>query len=274
MNHTYKSADGLTLHYLDQGAGLPLICLPGLTRNAQDFDFMRAHFPDIRFIRPDYRGRGKSDWADPATYTVPAEAGDILTLMDHLKLKQAALLGTSRGGLIAMGLARAAKDRLLGVCLNDIGPVIEQAGLDDISTYVGRRPSQKTYEEAAVARAQAMTGFRHVPMERWRAEVQNHYLQTQSGLELRYDPKLREAVVAAFAAQAPDLWPYFDALDGLPTALLRGETSDLLSRETAEEMRKRRPDMLYSEVADRGHIPFLDEPESVALLQVWLKEMQ
>ncbi|MEY8097105.1 alpha/beta fold hydrolase [Falsihalocynthiibacter sp. S25ZX9] len=274
MNHTYKSVDGLTLNYMDQGAGLPVICLPGLTRNAQDFDYLVPHFPNIRIIRPDYRGRGKSDWADPTTYTVPVEAGDILALMDYLDLEKAALLGTSRGGLIAMGLARAAKNRLLGVCLNDIGPVIEQTGLDDIAQYLGRPPAQKNYQDAAVARANYLTGFRNVPMSRWQEEVQNQFSQIDDGLALRYDPRLRDTVLATFNAPAPDLWPYFDALDGLPTALLRGETSDLLSRETAEEMLRRRPDMFFTQVADRGHIPFLDEPESLELIRSWLGKMQ
>lgn len=274
MNKTYKSADGYTLNYMDQGTGFPLICLPGLTRNARDFDYMVPHFPDLRIIRPDYRGRGKSDWADPATYTVPVEAGDILGLMDHLNLEKAAFLGTSRGGLIAMGLARAASNRLLGVCLNDIGPVIEQTGLDGIAQHLGRAPSQKTYEDAAQARASHLTGFRNVPMTRWIEDVQNQFALTEDGLTLRYDPLLRDAVLATFDAPAPDLWPYFEALEGLPTALLRGETSDLLSPQTAEKMKKNRPDMLFAQVADRGHIPFLDEPESLALIRAWLKEMQ
>jgi pimeloyl-ACP methyl ester carboxylesterase len=274
VNKTYQSKDGLTLNYLDQGEGFPLICLPGLTRNAQDFDHFVPHFPDVRIIRPDYRGRGKSEWADPATYTVPHEAGDILALMDHLGLEKAALLGTSRGGLIAMGLASAAHDRLLGVCLNDIGPEIPKAGLDAIVGYVGRRPEQKTYEEAALAREAASPGFRNVPHERWLAEVRAHYTQTPDGLELRYDARLRDAIAAFADKPAPDMWPYFEALNGLPTALIRGETSDVLSKETAEEMRRRRPDMHFVEVPDRGHIPFLDEGESLAVLRAWLKEMQ
>lgn len=274
MNQTYKSRDGLSLNYLDQGEGLPLICLPGLTRNAQDFDYLVPHLPDVRIIRPDYRGRGKSDWADPETYTVPVEAGDILTLMDHLGFEKAAFLGTSRGGLISMGLACAAKDRLLGVCLNDIGPEIPKPGLDAIVEYVGRRPAQKTFEEAASARAKFMQEFSDVPMSRWLAEVKAHYLETELGLELRYDPRLREPI-AAFADQpAPDMWPYFDALSGIPTALLRGETSDVLSSQTAEKMQQRRPDMLFATIPKRGHIPFLDEPESLALIRAWLEKMK
>jgi pimeloyl-ACP methyl ester carboxylesterase len=123
----YDSADGLRLAYRDEGDGRPLICLAGLTRNATDFDYLAAHLDGVRLIRPDYRGRGASAWADPATYTVPVEAGDVLRLMDHLGLDKAAV--TSRGGLIAMTLAALAKDRLTGVCLNDIGPEIAAPGL-------------------------------------------------------------------------------------------------------------------------------------------------
>jgi pimeloyl-ACP methyl ester carboxylesterase len=205
---------------------------------------------------------------------VPHEAGDILALMDHLHLEKAALLGTSRGGLIAMGLASAAHERLLGVCLNDIGPEIPKSGLDAIVDYVGRRPAQKTYAEAALARAALSTGFRNVPPERWLEEVRAHYTETSDGLELRYDARLRDAIAAFADKPAPDMWPYFEALKGLPTALLRGETSDVLSVETTDEMRRRRPDMHFAQVPDRGHIPFLDEEESLEVLRTWLQEMQ
>ncbi len=121
MKH-YLSTDGLTLAYRDEGEGLPVIALAGLTRNSDDFNFVAPHLHGIRLIRPDYRGRGASDWAPYVTYTIEVELMDVLHLMDHLGLKRAAILGTSRGGLIAMGLATVVKDRLLGVCLNDIGP--------------------------------------------------------------------------------------------------------------------------------------------------------
>ncbi len=155
---SFTSADGLTLHYTDEGKGLPVIALAGLTRNGADFDHVAPHLP-VRLIRPDYRGRGQSDWADPATYTIPQEAADVLALMDHLGLEKAAILGTSRGGLIAMMLAATAKDRLLGVALNDIGPEIAAKGLDVIKDYIGRNPAQKTYAEAAEARAKLWTHF-------------------------------------------------------------------------------------------------------------------
>ncbi|WP_373636506.1 alpha/beta fold hydrolase [Yoonia sp. BS5-3] len=264
----FQTSDGVNLHYLDEGTGTPIIALPGLTRNAADFDHVAPHLTG-RLIRPDYRGRGQSDWADHSTYTVPQEARDILELMGHLKLEKAALLGTSRGGIIAMMLAATAHDRLLGVALNDIGPVIEEAGLDVIMDYIGHNPAQKTYQEAAEARAKLWTDFTDVPMERWLAEVRGQYRETEQGLVIRYDPKLRDAMIAASASPTPDLWPLFDALVGLPLALIRGANSDLLSAQTAEAMRARRPDMICANIPGRGHVPFLDEPQALDALRQW-----
>ncbi|MBR2658012.1 MAG: alpha/beta hydrolase [Loktanella sp.] len=269
----YHSHDGLVLHYSDQGSGVPMIALAGLTRNGADFDHVAPHLP-VRLIRPDYRGRGLSDWADPATYTVAQEAADVLALMDHLGLERAAILGTSRGGLIAMLLAATANDRLIGVALNDIGPDIAPSGLEVIKGYLGRNPPQKTYAEAAEARATLWTHFEGVPMDRWQAEVRAHYQQTPDGLVIRYDPKLRDAVLNTGAQPVPDLWPLFDALNGLPLALIRGANSDLLTQETADEMARRRPDMIRSDVPGRGHVPFLDEPAALAALHQWLDKLQ
>lgn len=270
---SYTSDDGLRLHFTDEGTGIPVVALAGLTRNGADFDHVAPHLP-VRLIRPDYRGRGQSDWADPATYTIPQEAADVLALMDHLGLEKAAILGTSRGGLIAILLAATAKDRLIGVALNDIGPEIAERGLDVIKDYVGRNPVQKTYAEAAAAREKLWSHFENIPMARWLAEVKAHYRQTSDGLVIRYDPRLRDAVLAAAAQPAPDLWPLFDALAGLPLALIRGANSDLLTVETADQMSRRRPDMIRADVPGRGHVPFLDEPEALRALHLWLKELQ
>lgn len=268
----FDAADGTKLFYTDTGKGIPIIALAGLTRNGRDFDHVAPHIP-TRFIRLDYRGRGLSDWADPATYTIPQEAQDTLALMDHLGLKQAAILGTSRGGLIAMLLAATAKDRLLGVALNDIGPEIALAGLEVIKNYIGKTPPQKTYQEAAEVRAQTWTHFDGVPMARWLREVQNHYEETPDGLKLRYDPKLRDAVLAAGAQPAPDLWPLYDAMNGLPLALIRGANSDLLTEDTADKMLERRMDMIRADIAGRGHVPFLDEELALDALAEWLEDL-
>ena len=271
---TFTTSDGLNLHYTDEGTGLPVLALAGLTRSGLDFDYVAPHLKGVRLIRLDYRGRGKSDWADDwATYSIPIEGRDAVELLDHLSINKAAVLGTSRGGLIAMVLAATVKERLLGIALNDLGPELETSGLDVIRDYLGRNPAWKTHEEAAAKKANAMTGFANVPAERWRAEVEKLYKETPAGLQITYDPKLRDAVLAAGEQPAPDLWPLFDLMQGLPLACIRGANSDLLSADTLVEMQKRRPDMITATVPDRAHIPFLDEPEALAALNQWLETL-
>jgi len=270
MTQFFTTSDGTRIAYRDEGKGTPLFCLPGLTRTIHDFDYMIPHLPPCRLIRMDYRGRGESQWTGAATYTVPQEAKDALELLDHLGVDKAALLGTSRGGLIAMVLAATARDRLLGICFNDIGPEIHKPGLERIMDYVGRNPRVKTYDALAQALPANMPGFANVAPSRWLEEAQLHYKSTPEGLRITYDPALRESFLAAFKGPEVDLWPLFDACAGLPLALIRGGNSDLLSQACADEMRKRRPDMGFANVPDRAHIPFLDEPEAVAILQQFL----
>jgi pimeloyl-ACP methyl ester carboxylesterase len=270
----FTAADGTGLHYVDEGTGLPVLALSGLTRNGTDFDYVAPHLHDVRLIRLDYRGRGQSDWADAATYKVPVEAGDALALLDHLSLPAAAILGTSRGGLIGMGLAAHVPARVLGLALNDIGPAIAAEGLDVIRGYVGRNPGQKTLAEAVAMRASLLGGFAGAPQARWEEEVRKHYRETPDGLAINYDPALREAVLADAGDLAPDLWPIWDRIGPIPLALIRGANSDLMTAETAAEMRRRRPDLIYAEVPDRGHVPFLDEPEALAALHAWLERVR
>ena len=268
----FTTSDGTGIAYDDRGSGTPILCLSGLTRSMGDFDYVLPVLDDCRVIRMDYRGRGESDWANPKTYQVPVEARDAVELLDHLDVPAAAILGTSRGGLIAMTLAALAKQRLTGVCLNDIGPDIAPAGLDDIRGYLGRRPAERTLAEAVEARSTRLPGFANVPRERWERETERSYRETADGLELRYDPGLRDAVLAPDGASgpAPDLWPLFDMFEDLPLALIRGANSNLLAPETADEMRRRRPDMIFADVPDRGHVPFLDEPEAVRAIRAWV----
>jgi pimeloyl-ACP methyl ester carboxylesterase len=266
----FTTEDGLRLAYRDEGKGVPLIALAGLTRNGDDFNFVAPHLSGVRLIRPDYRGRGHSQWGDPASYTIEQEARDVLGLMDHLGLAHAAILGTSRGGLIAMLLAATAKERLRGVCLNDIGPVVAPEGLAAIAAYIGRNPGANSYEAAAEARARTAVGFANVPPERWLADVRNLFTETETGLAINYDPALAHGF--AEGAEIPPLWPLFDALDGLPLALIHGAESDILSQDTADEMRRRRPDMRYVRLEDRGHVPWLDEPGALGVIHAWLTE--
>lgn len=265
----FPAEDGAMLAYRDAGRGLPLLCLPGLTRSMADFDYLAPHLPPLRLIRMDYRGRGASAWTGAASYTVAQEARDALALLDHLGVARAAILGTSRGGLIGMLLGATARDRVLGLCLNDVGPEIARDGLARIADYVGRHPAARTRAEYADLLSRS-PGFVGVPMSRWLDEARRLSIETPAGLRIPYDPALREAFLAAFDQPPVDLWPLLDALQGLPLALIRGANSDLLTAETARKMRLRRPDMAFAEVPDRAHIPFLDEPQSLDLIRRFL----
>lgn len=262
----FRTSDGVTLVYDDIGQGPALLCLAGLTRNARDFDYVAPHLSAYRLICLDYRGRGRSDHAPVDSYCPAVEARDVLELMAHLQLPQTAILGTSRGGLVAMVLAAHAKEVLTGVILNDIGPEIAAPGLDKIKDYLGRPLPHKTLEALAVAYPAAYPEFSNVPPGRWRDEAARRAIETPDGLVLNYDTALREAVLGQGAQPVPDLWPLFQALEGVPLGLIRGARSDLLSSATAAEMCRRRPDMIFAEVPGRGHVPFLDEPESLAVI--------
>jgi pimeloyl-ACP methyl ester carboxylesterase len=269
----FQSGDGARLAYRDEGAGVPVLALAGLTRDGRDFDYLAPHLEGVRLIRLDSRGRGGSQWTGAATYTVAQEARDVLALLDHLQLPAAAILGSSRGGLLGMVIAAMARNRLNGLCFNDVGPELERAGLERIGGYVGQPPSAHTLREAADQLRLAAHGFDDVADERWAEEAVRRFTETADGLTLTYDPALKDAFLAAFDQPPVDLWPLFDACAGLPLALIRGANSDLMSDATARAMQARRPDMAYAEIPGRGHIPFLDEPAALACIRSWLQKL-
>lgn len=266
----FSAADGTRLAYRDDGRGKVLLALAGLTRDGRDFDYLARHLPDVRLIRLDSRGRGGSDRADPETYTVAQEARDALALLDHLRVGRAAVIGSSRGGLLGMSMVALAPERVAGLCFNDVGPVLQRDGLMRIGTYMGVKPAVATLAEAADRMAAANPGFQNVPPLRWEEEAVRHYVQTPDGLALPYDPALRIGFDRAMAAPLPELWPLFDACAGIPLALIRGANSDVLARATADAMQARRPDLIRAELPGRGHVPFLDEPEALAAIRRWL----
>ncbi|WP_170362458.1 alpha/beta fold hydrolase [Ruegeria arenilitoris] len=266
----FTTSDDRRLFFDDIGAGTPVLCLAGLTRNSQDFAFLAPHITDVRMITMDYRGRGQSDHdPDYMNYNIVRESLDVIELLDHLRLDRAVVLGTSRGGLIAMALAVSHPERLSGVILNDVGPVIDPVGIAKIMDYVGKQPTSKTYDEAAKILQQVMEQqFPGVSLDRWRQQAEIQYELTDDGLTLRYDPALRTAVLEQTAAgKFPDLWMFFEALRDIPTGVIRGANSDVLGKDTLVEMHKRHPDLISAEIPDRGHVPFLDEPQSLALMR-------
>ncbi|WP_101068836.1 alpha/beta fold hydrolase [Roseovarius salinarum] len=266
----FRTSDGLALHYEDDGEGRPVLCLAGLTRNARDFTFLAPHMRDCRLIRLDSRGRGESDYdPDYMNYNVIREGHDAIELLDHLELDRVTVIGTSRGGLIAMALAASHPERLAGVVLNDIGPVVGPAGLARIMDYVGKEPPYTDYEDAADGLLAASGDeFPGVPRERWRAQAENMWVEKPGGgLGLRYDANLHRALLEQSASGAqPDLWMFFEALAEIPVGVLRGANSDILDPGTVEGMHRRHPGLISASVPDRGHVPFLDEPVSLDLI--------
>ena len=199
----------------------------------------------------------------------------MLELLDHLGLPRVMVVGTSRGGLIAMVLAATVKDRLAGVLLNDIGPELAPEGLANIMTYLGIAPKARAMPRwrGRCGRAWA-SAFPACPTEKWLSLARRWFDEGPDGLALNYDARIRDGVEATAGQPAADMWPLFDALQGIPLAVVRGANSDLLTAETVARMRERRPDLIVAEVPERGHVPFLDEPEAQAALAELLARVE
>lgn len=273
----FTTSDGVSLHYEDEGSGPPILCLAGLTRNATDFNYLVPHLGGHRVIRLDYRGRGQSEYPDDfMTYNILREGQDAVELMDHLGLDTVTLIGTSRGGLIAMALSVTHPGRMNGVVLNDIGPEVASIGLERIMDYVGTEPPFADLDTAAVAlKAGHEAGFPGVSAERWREQAEFMWTDKPGGgVGLRYDARLRDALIGqAGVGEAPDLWQLFDGLRDLPLAAIRGANSDLFAAETLEQMAARHPGMIAATVPDRGHVPFLDEAEALDAIHRLLEQI-
>ena len=266
----YAAPDGLKLHARIYGETnsdhLPVVCLPGLTRNARDFHEL-ALYLSARAVVPrkviafDYRGRGQSEYdPDVANYNVGVEASDILAGLAALGIKEAAFIGTSRGGLIIHVLAAMRPEALKAVVLNDIGPVIEAGGLAHIRSYLDPSPQPKTLAEAVSAQRSVHGGdFPALADADWKRMVWALSRQTDQGLIPDFDPKLVETLAGLDLTQPlPALWLQFEALSAVPLLAIRGANSRLLSVETLEEMGKRHPAMRTITVEGQGHAPFLE----------------
>jgi pimeloyl-ACP methyl ester carboxylesterase len=267
----WQSADGLRLHYRDYPGRTDrpaILCIPGLTRNARDFEGVAERLAgQWRLLCLDLRGRGGSDKAaNPASYNPLVYLQDVQILLAQIALPRVILFGTSLGGLVSVFLAAAARARLAGLLLNDVGPVIEEAGLDHIRAYVGRYESWPTWVHAARALKEAQ-GSRYPDwdLDRWIAHAKRTCRLNASGnVVFDYDMAIAEPLKAP--AAAVDLWPAFDALRGIPALVVRGALSDILSAAIAEEMARRNPDLEVATVPRVGHAPTLEEPEAAAAI--------
>jgi pimeloyl-ACP methyl ester carboxylesterase len=268
--------DGLKLHYRDypgDAAKPPLLCLPGLTRNVRDFaDFAERYSPSHRVIAFEFRGRGSSD-RDPvaARYLPPTYIGDTIELLDHLDIPEAVFVGTSLGGLVTMGMAVVAPDRIAAAILNDVGPELFSAGLERIRTYVGRPARFANWDEAAHSLAASNPGLsQHYSHADWVRMAHRTCREEDGAIVFDYDMAIGDPFKSDSPTPQIDMWPLFHALAQKPLLLIRGENSDLLSAEAAERMQREAPTMQSAVVAGVGHAPDLDEPEAIAAIDRFL----
>lgn len=268
----FSASDGLRLHARDYGRRnlaarqrLPLICLPGLTRNARDFHDLALivsgdETSPRRVVSFDFRGRGGSGWdKDPARYSVLIEAEDVLAGMAALGLEHAIFLGTSRGGLVMHVLAAMRPGVMAAGILNDIGPVLDGAGLAQIKAYLTRTAKPASWAEAGPILKQAHgRSFPAMSDKDWDDMARAIYTVRDGKLEPDFDPALLETLKDFdLSTPLPTLWPQFDGMKNMPLLTLRGELSALLSEKTLQEMQEHNPAMQALTVKGHGHPPTL-----------------
>lgn len=273
----WTSKDGLRLHYRDYPGSKsrpPIICIPGLTRNARDFEHVAKRLAgDWRVICVELRGRGESDHAkDPMTYVPASYVEDMELLLAELKIKKFISISTSLGGLVTMLLAAAKPGRVVGALLNDIGPVLDPRGLARIRSGVGRSYTWPTWIHAARDLGdQQRVVYPSYTLEDWLAYAKRVCRLTKQG-RVVFDHDLRIAEpLKADPGVAVDLWPIYDALGDAPVAILRGGLSDLLSEATAKDMARRLPNAKLTTVSGVGHAPALNEPAATRAIGALLK---
>lgn len=272
----YTSQDGLKLYARDYGErtapGTPVICLPGLTRNSKDFEPLAEHLSARhRVLCPDFRGRGRSEYCDNwADYTPVHEMMDTLDLMGAAGIGHAIFIGTSRGGIVIMALAAFRPNVIKAAILNDVGPEVDMKGIARIAGYVGVMEKPATWDEAAVKlRVMNEREFPNLTSDEWRTFARRTFAEEHGAPKFDYDPKIGTAMrkgLEASKGEVPTMWPQFGALAQMPLLVVRGENSDLLSADIVERMKGAHPAMKSVTAKDRGHAPFLDEPEVLAAI--------
>jgi pimeloyl-ACP methyl ester carboxylesterase len=275
------SNDGLRLHYREYSGPAdkpPILCIPGLTRTARDFEGVAERLAgDWRLICVELRGRGDSAYAkDPMSYVPLTYLQDIEALIRELALDRFVLFGTSLGGLITMLLAMTDNKRLAGALLNDIGPVLETGGIEHIRSYVGRSQSWPTWLHAARAIGEAQRDrYPHWDLDQWLGYAKRLCKLNASGrIVLDYDMRIAEPFKMPGGDTGFDLWQAFAGLDGVPSLVVHGELSDLLTTDTVAKMKAANPALESVTVPGVGHAPTLDEPEAVEAIDRLLERIE
>ena len=275
----YQSDDGLRLYardYPGPDRNAPVIlCLPGLTRNSKDFsDLANRLQATHRVICPEQRGRGRSARdTDPTHYRPDRYVQDMRTLLDLLGIPEVIVIGTSLGGLMAMIMLAVAPATVRAVVLNDVGPEVDPRGLARIASYVGKTAPVHDWHSAAEQTAHVNgIAFPDYQAADWHAMARDIFVQEGTTPVLDYDPAI--ALGVSNGTSAPNLWPWFEQIGTKPMLVVRGETSDVLSAETLEEMRRRLPHIVAQNVTRRGHAPTLSEPEAGLAIDKFLRGLK
>ncbi|MDK2761321.1 MAG: alpha/beta hydrolase [Sphingopyxis sp.] len=278
------SSDGVRLHARvyagpDGSDGAPpVLCMPGLARNARDFEALAPHIAQYRkVIVIEFRGRGESAYAkDPMTYVPLTYVQDVVAMMDEMDITRFAAIGTSLGGLVAMLMAATLPGRLVGAVLNDVGPELEAAGLARIRDYIGAGGSQPTWIHAARAFAELNAAIypRYAIHDWLRLTKRTHRLTAEGRIVTDYDKQIAAPLRVPGGADAGiDLWPAYRALGDVPVLILRGALSDILGRGAAQAMVAELPRARLVEVPEVGHAPTMDEPEALTAIDAWIADL-
>ena len=281
VDRYWNSAEGLRLHYRDYPGPAdlpPLLCIPGLTRNAADFEPVADHVAgEWRVIAVDLRGRGESAFdLKPERYDLPAYAADLTKLLDQLGIADAVFVGTSLGGVITMFLAATHEERIAGALLNDIGPDVDREGLDFIANFLGKDKRYADWDAVAVDIAERnRDSFPKWEQAAWLRLAHRIAVEEDGEIRFDYDMRLVDNFRLALDAAPVDAWPLLEGLKGKPVAILRGELSNLFSEATAARMlTELGPATELITVPDVGHPVTLDEPESLAALDRLLAKVK
>ncbi len=265
----YSSPDGLTLYGRKYGwentDPCPVLCLAGITRNSSDFDTLAVYLSsdaggNRRVLALDYRGRGKSEFdADWRNYTIFTEADDVLAGLLATGVNHVDIVGTSRGGLVAMVLAGARPGIINSITLNDIGPELNGPGLVQLKRTLERSEMPNTLEAAADSMERAYRKqFPNLSKEDWKKQADLVYRETGKRLEVRYDRKLVNTLKSInLDVRLADMWPQFAGITAIPTLLIHGKLSDLLNDTIIKKMHTIHTTMKLHMVPDEGHAPLL-----------------
>jgi pimeloyl-ACP methyl ester carboxylesterase len=249
-----------------------LVCVHGLTRSSRDFDALATALAEqFRVVCPDLAGRGESERLPDATlYALPQYVADMVTLIARLDVEAVNWVGTSLGGLVGMGLAAQTATPVKKLVLNDAGAVIPHAALERIGGYVGSTPRFANIEEAEQYMRSISAPFGPHSDAQWRFLTEIWVRRNDDGsYHPHYDPRIGDAFRANMPEKDLVLWSMYDAIR-CPTLVLRGEDSDVLSRETCAAMRERGPQAKIVEIRGVGHAPTLMHPDQIAIVREFL----